>query len=351
MDDTITITMLGRSGSGKSNGLGAIFHMLIDNPHNGFVMTASGQTEQERLHNIHALRSHADISFQFVDRGTMQVTTLPSAFGLQQSRRPRLIDVPMIDYPGGMLQRLMRENSEEITEFLERIKDTHVLMLFADANYLLEADDAEGIERARQNIAVEINSLFNVLFTQSGPFLNQPRTVLLTLTKCDSTLVQQKLGADNWKQLMQRAQQVFAPTISFCREYEDWKFAIIPCSACGNGNAVTEQDVYGNYISRMRPDTTPQPYGFEEAFLYGIMTELDRRLNSGAFSFQEKELMPKGVMNFLQKAYIKAGIHRYNAEQFDVFMAYAKALHGYLDPLIRGRNTGADSSYQIIFEH
>ena len=331
----IIVTAVGVSGSGKSNAYGAIMELLKVRRRDSYYLTACGATPEERIRNSGIINRYADINQGFVSTGTMITTEFPFAFG--GHFRPDvptypLLDMPLIDYPGGVLKTMLGEGSEESSRLLHRIIDTDVLLLFADANILSEEG---GVEPARQKIALEINTIFEILSTERDTaFVSKPRTVLLLLTKCDSGLIPQELKDNHFHGLVNRALQVFDPTVRFCINQPGWKIAVVPTSTCGDGNSNSWRDEGGIYHSEMT--APPQPYGFDLAILYGVMNELENRVRLG---YDDSEEIPEqverkpGFVSGFQWRHILQRLAGQENEQISLYRQYAGNLHSILDPL------------------
>lgn len=331
----IIVTAVGVSGSGKSNAYGAIMELLKVRRRDSYYLTACGATPEERIRNSGIINRYADINQGFVSTGTMITTEFPFAFG--GHFRPDvptypLLDMPLIDYPGGVLKTMLGEGSEESSRLLHRIMDTDVLLLFADANILSEEG---GVEPARQKIALEINTIFEILSTERDTaFVSKPRTVLLLLTKCDSGLIPQELKDNHFHGLVNHALQVFDPTVRFCINQPGWKIAVVPTSTCGDGNSNSWRDEGGIYHSEMT--APPQPYGFDLAILYGVMNELENRVRLG---YDDSEEIPEqverkpGFVSGFQWRHILQRLAGQENEQISLYRQYAGNLHSILDPL------------------
>ncbi|MCI6926398.1 hypothetical protein [Butyricicoccus porcorum] len=331
----IIVTAVGVSGSGKSNAYGAIMELLKVRRRDSYYLTACGATPEERIRNSGIINRYADINQGFVSTGTMITTEFPFAFG--GHFRPDvptypLLDMPLIDYPGGVLKTMLGKGSEESSRLLHRIMDTDVLLLFADANILSEEG---GVEPARQKIALEINTIFEILSTERDTaFVSKPRTVLLLLTKCDSGLIPQELKDNHFHGLVNRALQVFDPTVRFCINQPGWKIAVVPTSTCGDGNSNSWRDEGGIYHSEMT--APPQPYGFDLAILYGVMNELENRVRLG---YDDSEEIPEqverkpGFVSGFQWRHILQRLAGQENEQISLYRQYAGNLHSILDPL------------------
>ena len=330
----IIVTAVGVSGSGKSNAYGAIMELLKVRRRDSYYLTACGATPEERIRNSGIINRYADINQGFVSTGTMITTEFPFAFG--GHFRPDvptypLLDMPLIDYPGGVLKTMLGKGSEESSRLLHRIMDTDVLLLFADANILSEEG---GVEPARQKIALEINTIFEILSTERDTaFVSKPRTVLLLLTKCDSGLIPQELKDNHFHGLVNRALQVFDPTVRFCINQPGWKIAVVPTSTCGDGNSNSWRDEGGIYHSEMT--APPQPYGFDLAILYGVMNELENRVRLG---YDDSEEIPEqverkpGFVSGFQWRHILQRLAGQENEQISLYRQYAGNLHSILDP-------------------
>lgn len=332
----IIVTAVGVSGSGKSNAYGAIMELLKVRQRDSYYLTACGATPEERIRNSGVINRYADLNRGFVNTGTMITTEFPFAFG--GHFRPDipnypLLDLPLIDYPGGVLKTMLAEGSEESSNLLHRIMNTDVLLLFADSNILSEPDSSP--EQARQRMALEINTIFEILSTERDTaFVSKPRTVLLLLTKCDSNLISETLRSNHFHGLVNRALQVFDPTVRFCINQPGWKIAVIPTSACGDGHSNTWRDGGGIYHSEMT--APPQPYGFDLAVLYGVMRELDSRIEMGLDDDAVPPEMPErrtGFVSPFQWKHILGRLAGQESEQLQLYRRYAANLHSLLDPL------------------
>lgn len=331
----IIVTAVGVSGSGKSNAYGAIMELLKVRRRDSYYLTACGETPAERIRNSGKINRYADINQGFVSTGTMITTEFPFSFG--GHFRPDvptypLLDMPLIDYPGGVLKTMLDTGSEESDKLLHRIMNTDILLLFADANILSEEG---GVEPAREQIATEINTIFEILSTERDTaFVSKPRTVLLMLTKCDSNLIPDALRGNHFHGLVNRALQVFDSTVRFCINQPGWKIAVVPTSTCGDGNSNTWIDANGSYHSEMT--APPQPYGFDIGLLYGIMMELENRIKLG---YDDSEEIPEqierkpGFVSALQWRHILGRLAGQENEQIELYRQYVGNLHSILDPL------------------
>lgn len=219
-----------------------------------------------------------------------------------------------------------------VTLPLSTVATDVLLLLFADANILSEEG---GVEPARQKIALEINTIFEILSTERDTaFVSKPRTVLLLLTKCDSGLIPQELKDNHFHGLVNRALQVFDPTVRFCINQPGWKIAVVPTSTCGDGNSNSWRDEGGIYHSEMT--APPQPYGFDLAILYGVMNELENRVRLG---YDDSEEIPEqverkpGFVSGFQWRHILQRLAGQENEQISLYRQYAGNLHSILDPL------------------
>lgn len=340
----IIVTAVGVSGSGKSNAYGAIIQQFSkQRSSHGYYLTACGATREERMRNWGIIDRYANISDGFVAQGTMIGTDFPFAFGghFRPDIPPYpLLDLPLYDYPGGLLPTMMNDGSPESDRLLHRIANTDVLLLFADANILSEGtvDAQYNPMPARKKIALEINTIFRVLGTEKNQsFVSRPRTVILLLTKCDSNLIPKQLREKNFLGLVNRALQVFDSVIGFCENQPGWKIAIVPTSTCGDGNSRTWRNENGAYQSEMT--ASPQPYGFDIGLLYGIMCELENRIEFGT---DDDAFLPDsiehqaGFVSKLQWWYIRKYLSgRESEEQMELYQRYATNLHSILDPIKR----------------
>ena len=200
---SITFTMLGLSGTGKPHACKSLFYMMErDKSDHKVYLTATGKTVQEKLQNTHFIRNYApETRDQFTCSGTEGVWELPLALcvGYRQGLPTwPILNAPIRDYAGGIVKTIASGMR----------------------------DDVDWLCYGRQ------------------------RTVILMLTKCDSNLIPEQLAADDFQGLMARAATVFSPIVRVC-EQNNWPFAIVPTSACGNGNSYTRREDFGRYESSL----------------------------------------------------------------------------------------------------
>lgn len=292
MSSVVRVAMLGLSGAGKTHVCKSLYQMLEErNSDYGMYLTAYGKTNREILENKNFLRNYApETRNHFTKVGTEGVWELPIALcvtyraGLPMTP---VLKIPILDYAGGIVKTVasgMKAGDSESRRNAERLStsifEADIIMLLADANILSEdaRPDAplEDIEKA---IAEDINDIFSA-FVESPDqkFVRRPRTVLLLLTKCDSQLIAPSLKNNKYAGLIARARCVFAPIVRMCQRLE-WSFAVVTTSACGEGNAITERLGFGQYVADLKSGRRMEPYGFDAAFAYGLMRELEYRVN------------------------------------------------------------------------
>lgn len=292
MSSIVRVTMLGLSGAGKTHVCKSLYQMMEQkNSDYGMFLTAYGKDSDEITENIKFLRKYApETRNHFTKEGTEGVWELPMALcATYRDSLPKapVLHVPVLDYAGGIVKTMANgirtERDSETRKNAERLKksifEADIIMLLADANILSEnARPDAPIEEIEKAIAEDINDIFSA-FVQSPDqeFVRRPRTVLLLLTKCDSQLIAPRLKNNNYAGLIARARTVYEPIIDMCDRLK-WPFAVVTTSACGEGNATTVRRGFGQYVADLKPGRWMNPYGFDIAFLYGLMKELEYRV-------------------------------------------------------------------------
>lgn len=349
MMSSITVTMLGLSGTGKTHACKSLFRMMEqDNSDHGVYLTADGSTFQEKMKNTDAIRNYApETRNRFTRSGTEGVWELPLALCVDfRKHLPNypILKVPLLDYAGGTVQTVAQgirdtedhEAKENAQKLLNSILEADVLMLLADANILSENPEPNAsLENIRDAIGRNINDIFKGLMElDNSALLSRQRTVILMLTKCDSNLIAESLRKDDYCGLIARATTVFKPILRACRKY-DWPFAVIPTSACGNGNAHTTRREFGQYTSTLDPNTEMEPYGFDIAFLYGLMAELWYRIDN---KIDNSAATPNLRLNEKQRQIVEREKQRENKQKLQLYQELYDFLHEHLNALLDSPN-------------
>ena len=330
---SITFTMLGLSGTGKTHACKSLFYMMErDKSDHKVYLTATGKTVQEKLQNTHFIRNYApETRDQFTCSGTEGVWELPLAL--------------CVDYAGGIVKTIasgMRDDVDyerrmNAENLMNAILSSDVLMLLADANILSEQAGPNGsLDKIEEALARDIDDIFmSYVETEDSEFTRRQRTVILMLTKCDSNLIPEQLAADDFQGLMARAATVFSPIVRVC-EQNNWPFAIVPTSACGNGNSYTRREDFGRYESALDPNCGMQPYGFDLAFLYGLMSELQYRaankIDDSAETHRTEEL------NREQRAAVDKISRKEQEAKWKLYRETAQYLQDHLEHLLNAPN-------------
>lgn len=252
---------------------------------------------------------------------------------------------PIRDYAGGIVKTIasgMRDDVDyerrmNAENLMNAILSSDVLMLLADANILSEQAGPNGsLDKIEEALARDIDDIFmSYVETEDSEFTRRQRTVILMLTKCDSNLIPEQLAADDFQGLMARAATVFSPIVRVC-EQNNWPFAIVPTSACGNGNSYTRREDFGRYESSLDPNCGMQPYGFDLAFLYGLMSELQYRatnkIDDSAETHRTEEL------NREQRAAVVKISRKEQEAKWKLYRETAQYLQDHLEHLLNAPN-------------
>ena len=342
----ITFTMLGLSGTGKTHACKSLFYMMErDKSDHKIYLTATGDTVQEKLQNTHFIRNYApDTREQFTCSGTEGVWELPLALciGYRQGLPTwPILNVPIRDYAGGIVQTIASgirndvdyERKMNAENLMNAILSSDVLMLLADANILSEEAGPNGsLDKIQDALASNINDIFmSYVETKDSEFTRRQRTVILMLTKCDSNLIPEELSADDFQGLMARAVTVFGSIVRVC-EQNNWPFAIVPTSACGNGNSYTRREDFGRYESMLDPSCGMQPYGFDLAFLYGLMSELQYRAANKIDD--SAEIYNTEQMSREQRATVNKTSRKEQEAKWKMYRETAQYLQNHLESLL-----------------
>lgn len=348
---SITITMLGLSGAGKTHACKSLFRMMErENSDHHIYLTADGNTFQEKMENTDLIRKYApETRDRFTRAGTEGIWELPLALCINfRKNLPSypILKIPLLDYAGGIVHTIatgIREDEDyeaqqSAKKLLDSIMESDVLILLADANILSENPQPNAsLNDIRDAIGRNINDIFmNLVELYDRDFISRQRTVVLMLTKCDSNLIDDALAKDGYCGLIARATTVFTPIVQVCRQY-GWPFAVIPTSACGNGNAHTNREGFGKYTSELDPNTEMQPYGFDIAFLYGLMSELRYRIDN---KIDNSAVIPDtSTLDKKQRKIVEQETRAENNQKWRLYRELYDFLHKHLNDLLDAPNS------------
>lgn len=279
------ITMLGRSSSGKTTYMSALYDVLGDNSVRGFHIQPTAHTYPD---SILKLGQFADISFFnrgliFPD-GTVQTTVW--TFDLFYYDR-LAASFEWIDYRGGLLDNVLEgdagsngQRSNQFHDLLTHISQSEAIIVFLDSIVLTHTKNPT--LRKRQSGA----SAVSVLLRNFAIFFpNRPLNLVIVLTKADSDLIPEQWKANNYKMLLDLGRSLFADVVVKCHgEGVPWSAAIAPVGAIGSGNVSSTATMSENPLVPLTVQTSitnyPEPFNVAETLFYCIgqtLASMERR--------------------------------------------------------------------------
>jgi len=235
------ITMLGRSGSGKTTYMSALYEVLNLNSVQGFNIQPSGANPQEVLR---MQAQFAGISFyprdgQFPD-GTHETTEWK--FDLL-NQGELVCDFEWIDYRGGLINVVTDlnmasdpDNLRQFDDLLGHIYGSQAILIFVDS-ILMSRPIASNLRK----IHTGIDAINRILSTYASFFPSAPMNVVVLLTKADSDALDPQLVKATYYGLIQEARLLLSELKALTlRQTHPWKAYIIPIGCMGRGHVKTE---------------------------------------------------------------------------------------------------------------
>ena len=252
------ITMLGKSASGKTSFMSALYDSLINGDVSGFEIKPAGYGIDE---NIVQKGRWESLRQGYFPNATSE-TTLWS-FDLRYKNK-FVCNFEMLDYRGELLtispQELVKDDSKFVrrTDLLAHIAISDSIIIFADSLILAKYPTGEA-----RNLS-GAQSIIDILTTYQGFSPNKNLVILIALTKVD--MLESQWKENKYQNLIAKGLDVFAPIVQVCKMKETWKGGIIPISAVGEGNAEKVISQSGFEFSKIVQ--MPRPFNVEQALFY-----------------------------------------------------------------------------------
>jgi hypothetical protein len=267
------ITMLGKSGAGKTSFLAGLYEVLGAQSRFDFQLTPRGDELVDSLVNYGAFQH-----LSFTDRGRPDFPAGHAprnkpdrwSFDLLYGLRP-VEAVEWLDYRGAILDDPASFDLElaELTEVLNHLQESHMAVIFVDSFLLTGFAD---LNQARTQTGA---SLFNHILQSFGQkFPRKHLVCLIVLTKVDA-LQDPYWVEDDYNELILRAKDAFEPILQYTRSRRRWATGIVPVTVVGAGNAsyeFTEEPNDPNHpgILVTKLDQPPQPERVDQAFFFCV---------------------------------------------------------------------------------
>ena len=236
----VSTTVLGRSGSGKTTYMAALYDSIGQSRVSNFYISPTAESFRDSVIKAGAFAqiSLESRNYQF-PMGTDQTTEW--SFDLFQ-RAKLICNFQWMDYRGGILDEAfspdIQTNSEkrsEVDELLGRLAISHVVFIFADAIVLTNYRNVS--ERRRRTGADVINTIIR---SYASHYPHRPMTIVIIVSKSDSDLIGEEWRNDDYRLLTDCAIETFDDVCSTCASNKPhWQAGIIPVGAIGIGNVAS----------------------------------------------------------------------------------------------------------------
>jgi hypothetical protein len=273
--DKTKITMLGKSGSGKTSFLAGLYEVLGAQDNHDFQLQPRGDTLYDSLVSF---GEFLDLSFtskglRFPDANARRNVPKSTSYDLLHHFR-NIAEIELLDYRGAILDDPVgfELEQEELNVVLDHLLASRMAVIFADSFLLTYFADLN------QTRAQTGASLFNHILASFGQkYPNEHLVCLIVLTKVDALHGRQEnyWVADNYNWLIQRAKDVFEPIIGYTRNRRRWVTGIVPVTVVGEGNATSWPNETPNNPAHPVTLVTnllypPQPMNVEHAFFFCV---------------------------------------------------------------------------------
>lgn len=274
-DLQMKITMLGTSRSGKTTYLAAMLGLLYDAAVDKFNLRTFESTDTALCNEIDSINS-------LYTRGEFPISTDDDIRKLSLSlckENKKLVDFDFIDYRGGALIEISKDENSEHTEKLSTaIMLSDVVMVFVDA-IILNSSKFDPVARERLGVRPITTVLMRA--KQSLQECGKKLNVMFVLTKTDASTIPET----EIPKLKNRIPSLYSAIYSQFGA-DSANFAIIETAAVGRGKVrtkmkkkeATENEAarieYINYITTKELDYEPINIAavLAQAFLMGIDT-------------------------------------------------------------------------------
>ena len=277
--ESIKITMLGASGSGKTVFLSGIYQTLVSATAHGFFLSIdedAKRSEQFRsLEGISLITEDKDEGFKVIGFPSGTAVTKTYDFTLKSKGRS-YFPFEFWDYRGNLVSEVTpgskaTTDKAEIESFREHLRKSDVLLIFADATKISQYDVPS--VRKMKSQAYLMEKVFNTVLDM----VEREYHVILVLTKIDDQDVKIEDKKDNYKLLCEKAMEVFSSIRDGSKT-----FAMIPVSAVGENKTekVILEDDDGKIIrtTKLKEDVVPSPININTVMIYACMRVLKNKV-------------------------------------------------------------------------
>lgn len=379
MRDTslLTISMIGKSGSGKTMMLGGIFDAFVENGvegKNGAVISATGslkdplfrENDESGIMNGLTVAQHLakykrertmavqgrDGKIGKAAAGTVEMAHIHLDLNVDKPNGEQAsLPIKLTDYRGGLLSidsdRITETDIGECRAITDNLFESEIIIVLLDGIMLAQYRD-NAFMRKKKTGADRINVLLNAVMKDS----RRAVTLMLVVTKVDSDKIPDDLKRDNYKELCNLACETVECVYKKSRimtQSRDWTFAVVPATAIGEGNSIT-QCVPGSdeYYCAIRNSADVKQNNIDAVMLYAVRNALTQRLRlvDKEITQCERSISDKcRKMNLFNAAAVRSFINELSGEKEDLsdlrneyssmLSAMNEEFSGYYEPVRR----------------
>lgn len=301
------ITMLGKSGSGKTTYMLALREMLdCGRREEEFYMTPSANSLSD---NIYLSSNWEQFTFEYINyvfpSGTQKTTLFP--FDLYH-RNDLVSSFQWIDYRGGILDDIFspdteaeKRKKEEKEELLGHIAMSNGVLLFADAVTLTNYSNLK--DRERHSGAKVLNRLiqqFSIHYPNNSP------TIVIVLTKADSDLIDNKWKVDNYSALLKLGKEVFHEVIYQFSLHPSWIGGIVAAGSIGEGNVKSSVTRPKDFRDSLIVDTSitgmPEPVNVIHPLFFCLGATIDKMRQDAQINAMQYQDQIRNVYDTLERS-------------------------------------------------
>ena len=298
-DNTVRISIMGGSGSGKTSFMGGLVQSLIVN--------AQRYGTQGESCNV-MLRPEVSISYEgedifddsnelteYIVEGAKVANRLLDKYSIsnrfKDATRTGGVDeyefsleingcegcrMIIADYPGEYVSSF-GEHIDEYPKLAERLAKCDVIIVMADGVEI--SKNFGNTTSTRKSLGADS---FNILFPMIAARvqnLNKKIDVIIAITKADSPQIAKQFKQDNFEDISEMlASSVYSNIHATC-ENNGWNFGIIPVSCVGENNVVTQsiknEDGSVTHKDEVAQDADPKQENIDIAILYSLYNHIE----------------------------------------------------------------------------
>jgi hypothetical protein len=292
--DNLVITMLGKSGSGKTTYMCGLYQNLILKQINGLCLRPwqpngggvdTGNLDPKSLKQIEIFRTNYEkLTRKIFPDGTQEFSEWMLDLWHHEFK---ICASQWIDYKGGLLENY-NQNASQLGSLLDRIKRSEALLCFVDAASLMNTKNlSEAITLSGLDVVKFIlTELARVSPNALPP--NYDLSIAIVLTKVDGV---DRVGLLGFDYIYRRCIEAFKDMQPIFNRQSRWKINLFPVSAVGlrKTTRTDKQDIfsdgYGNKSNSEPPSANqflitapPEALNCEMPFLWAIQNTLNSRL-------------------------------------------------------------------------